>query len=137
MHRALPVFALCLAAIAVQGQTTSSAPPVSSQSIKETDKELAKKGKVLFERTTDENGQTTDTTPAKPAAPAKPQISLTAPAGSQAAEAARPAGEPQPAVPAGPAAKAPFRLNPRAKAFVPIEEEAPAVPGPEPSGSGS
>ena len=91
MHRALPVFALCLAAIAAQGQTTSSAPPVSSQSIKETDKELAKKGKVLFERTTDENGQTTDTTPtnsAKPAPPAKPQISLTAPAGSQAALAA-------------------------------------------------
>ncbi len=88
MHRALPVFALCLAAIAAQGQTTSSAPPVSSQSIKETDKDLAKKGKVLFERTTDENGQTTETTPAKPAAPAKPQISLTAPAGSQAALAA-------------------------------------------------
>ena len=77
------VLLLGMAASAAVAQTTSSAPPVSQENNLATEKNQAKKGKVLFERTTDENGQTADGAAAKPAAvPAKPQISLTAPKGS-------------------------------------------------------
>jgi len=43
-----------------RAQTTSGTPPVSSQTIQQTEKDDAKKGKVLFSRSTDENGQTVD-----------------------------------------------------------------------------
>jgi hypothetical protein len=75
-----------MAATAAVAQTTSGAPPVSQENNLVTEKNQAKKGKVLFERTTDESGQTTDGAKAgvqaKPAVPGKPQISLTAPKGS-------------------------------------------------------
>ena len=80
------VLLLGMAATAAVAQTTSGAPPVSQENNLVTEKNQAKKGKVLFERTTDESGQTTDGAKAgvqaKPAVPGKPQISLTAPKGS-------------------------------------------------------
>ena len=62
------VSALLLAILSVLppaiAQTSTGAPPVSSQSIQETQKNQAKKGKVVFSRTTDADGQTTDAVPA-------------------------------------------------------------------------
>ena len=54
--------------LASHAQTTSSAPPVSSQTLQETQQNQTKKSKVILQRSTDENGQTTDnTTPVLPA----------------------------------------------------------------------
>ena len=41
-------------------QTSSSAPPVSSQTLQETQQNQDKKGKVILQRSIDENGQTVD-----------------------------------------------------------------------------
>jgi hypothetical protein len=61
--------ALLLLPLATHAQTTSSTPPVSSQTLQETQQNQSKKSKVILQRSTDENGQTTDnttsTTPAK------------------------------------------------------------------------
>jgi hypothetical protein len=66
-------------------QTSSSAPPVSSETLQQTQKNQAKKGKVILQRSLDENGQVVDgpQTPvsASQPAPANP----TAPQGKQAA----------------------------------------------------
>ena len=43
-----------------EAQTSSGAPPDSSQSTQEPQKNQTNKGKVILERSTDENGQTTD-----------------------------------------------------------------------------
>ena len=59
----LPI--LALTAAASLAQTTSSAPPVSSQTNLQTEQNQAKKGKVLFQRSTDENGQVVEGTPAQ------------------------------------------------------------------------
>ena len=54
-----------LAARPAGGQTSSGLPPVSSQTMQETQQHQQKKGKVILQRSIDENGQTTDgTTPA-------------------------------------------------------------------------
>ncbi len=45
---------------AAWAQTSSSAPPVSSETIRQTDKNKQKKSKVILQRSTDENGQTND-----------------------------------------------------------------------------
>jgi hypothetical protein len=62
-------------------QTSSGVPPVSSDTIRETEKNKAKKGKVILERSTDENGQTVDgPNPAGPApAPVAPAASVPGP----------------------------------------------------------
>jgi hypothetical protein len=52
---------LLLAAVQAIAQTSSGTPPVSSQTIQETQKNQAKKSKVILHRSTDENGQVTDT----------------------------------------------------------------------------
>jgi hypothetical protein len=64
----LPIFfsTLALAAAQAVGQTSSGTPPVSSQSIQETQQNQTKKGKVILSRSTDENGQTTDGPAATP-----------------------------------------------------------------------
>ena len=59
--------ALFLSPLASLSQTTSSAPPVSSQTLQETQQNQSKKSKVILQRSTDENGQTIDG-----AAPATP-----------------------------------------------------------------
>jgi hypothetical protein len=51
--------ALLLAPLASLAQTTSSAPPVSSQTLQETQQNQTKKSKVILQRSTDENGQIT------------------------------------------------------------------------------
>jgi hypothetical protein len=61
--------ALLLAPLASQAQTTSSAPPVSSQTLQETQQNQARKSKIILQRSTDEDGQTTGT--AAPATPSK------------------------------------------------------------------
>ena len=64
----LPAIAsIALLAVSVSAQTSSSVPPVSSQTIQETQQNQTKKGKVILSRSTDENGQTTDGTSATPA----------------------------------------------------------------------
>lgn len=61
------IFAAILALpLATLAQTTSSAPPVSSQTLQETQQNQAKKAKIILERSTDESGQTKDS-----AAPAR------------------------------------------------------------------
>jgi hypothetical protein len=63
-------------------QTSSGVPPVSSETMQETQKNQAKKGKVILSRSTDENGQTTDgpatsagtAAPGQGAAPGPPKI---------------------------------------------------------------
>jgi hypothetical protein len=83
----LAVAAMTLAGqAAIAAQTSSGIPPVSSQTNQETQKNQAKKGKVIFSRSTDENGQTTDgpqpaaATPGQPVAKiaAQPVVSPTA-----------------------------------------------------------
>ena len=56
------LFALAIPAFT---QTSSGIPPVSSQTIQQTEKNQAKKGKVILQRSTDENGQPVDS-PATP-----------------------------------------------------------------------
>jgi len=52
--------------LASHAQTTSSAPPVSTQTLQETQQNQTRKSKVILERSTSDDGQTTDTTtPAK------------------------------------------------------------------------
>jgi len=81
----------------VLAQTSSSAPPVSSQTNLETEQHQAKKGKVLFHRSTDENGQTTDDAPAATGkAPAQ--------APAQVPVNSEPASQPPVALPNTPAA---------------------------------
>jgi len=73
------VFAAILALpLATLAQTTSSAPPVSTQTLQETQQNQAKKGKVILERSTDETGQTTEAAvPAEiTAQPTAPQLSI-------------------------------------------------------------
>ncbi len=60
-------------------QTSSSAPPVSSETIRQTEKNKQKKSKVILQRSTDENGQTTDTLPPPEPLPAKPTPAAKAP----------------------------------------------------------
>jgi len=70
---------LLLSPLATLAQTTSSAPPVSSQTLQETQQNQTKKSKVILQRSTDENGQTTNgpTPTAKPdAQPTAPQLSI-------------------------------------------------------------
>jgi hypothetical protein len=52
--------AVTLAAAPSFAQTSSSAPPVSSQTLQETQKNQDKKGKVILQRSIDENGNTVD-----------------------------------------------------------------------------
>ena len=70
--------ALFLSPLASLSQTTSSAPPVSSQTLQETQQNQSKKSKIILQRSTDENGQTIDAT--APATPpqAKPTTQPTA-----------------------------------------------------------
>ncbi|WP_263356109.1 M1 aminopeptidase family protein [Acidicapsa ligni] len=60
-----------------QAQTSTGTPPVSSQTIQQTDQDAAKKGKVLFSRSIDSNGQTVDNVndPANPQTTPAPQNS--------------------------------------------------------------
>jgi hypothetical protein len=51
---------LSLSAVSAVAQTSSGAPPVSSQTIQETQQNQDKKGKVILQRSIDENGQTVD-----------------------------------------------------------------------------
>jgi hypothetical protein len=68
---------LALAAAQAVAQTSSGTPPVSSQSIQETQQNQAKKGKVILSRSTDENGQTTDGPAATPApATSQPPVKI-------------------------------------------------------------
>jgi hypothetical protein len=53
--------ALLLFPLASLAQTTSSAPPVSSQTLQETQQNQTKKSKIILQRSTDEEGQTTGT----------------------------------------------------------------------------
>jgi len=70
------IFAAILALpLASHAQTTSSAPPVSSQSLQETQQNQAKKAKVILQRSTDEDGQTADG--ATTAAPPQPTTQTT------------------------------------------------------------
>jgi hypothetical protein len=75
----LGLIALCLI-LPARGysQTSSSQPPVSSETIQETQKNQAKKGKVVLSRSTDENGQTTDGTPQSAGKPSIPAAAPTA-----------------------------------------------------------
>jgi hypothetical protein len=71
------IFAAILALpLASHAQTTSSAPPVSSQSLQETQQNQAKKAKVILQRSTDEDGQTADgaTTAAPPQPTTQPTV---------------------------------------------------------------
>jgi hypothetical protein len=61
----LPAIAF-IALLPASAQTSSGTPPVSSQSIQETQQNQTKKGKVILSRSTDENGQTTDGPSATP-----------------------------------------------------------------------
>jgi len=63
------VSALALGAVGAHAQTSSATPPVSSQTIQETQQNQEKKSKVILSRSTDENGQTTDGTTTGQAAP--------------------------------------------------------------------
>jgi len=78
------IAAIGLLAGRAQAQSSSGIPPVSSQTMQETQKNQQKKGKVLYSRSTDENGQTTDApladTPVVPPgqAPPKPTTASTA-----------------------------------------------------------
>jgi hypothetical protein len=69
--------ALLLAPLASLAQTTSSAPPVSSQTLQETQQNQAKKSKVILQRSTGEDGQITGT--AAPGTPSKIAPESTAP----------------------------------------------------------
>jgi hypothetical protein len=61
------LMAVLVLAVPALPQTTSSAPPVSSQTLQETQQNQTKKSKVILQRSTDEDGQTTGTvTPATP-----------------------------------------------------------------------
>jgi hypothetical protein len=82
------IASILLLAAGAAAQTSSGVPPVSSQSIQETQKNQAKKGKVVFSRSTDENGQTVDgqstsAVPTARAAVAKPQSALAAEAAEE------------------------------------------------------
>jgi hypothetical protein len=75
-----PVFAVAALAVATAfAQTSSSAPPVSSQTIQETQKNQQKKSKVILQRSIDENGQTVDGPQPAPPAPASPAVPPQAP----------------------------------------------------------
>ena len=54
------VAALAFTTAFLEAQTSSSVPPVSSQTIQETQQNQEKKGKVILSRSIDENGQTVD-----------------------------------------------------------------------------
>jgi hypothetical protein len=54
-------------------QTSSSAPPVSSQTIQQTQQNQDKKSKVILQRSIDENGQTVDSAPQQ-TTPQQPKI---------------------------------------------------------------
>jgi len=74
--------ALCATAVPAAAQTSSSAPPVSSDTIRQTEINKAKKGKVVLQRSIDENGQTVDGVPATSPTPAtqgaaQPQANVT------------------------------------------------------------
>jgi len=56
----IAVAALAFVAGSSQAQTSSGTPPVSSQSIQETQKNQNKKSQVILSRSTDENGETVD-----------------------------------------------------------------------------
>src|SRR5580692_6285482 len=63
-----------LASLIARAQTSSSTPPVSSQTIQETEKNQAKKkSKVILQRSTDENGNVTETRDPSQPLPAPPQ----------------------------------------------------------------
>jgi len=70
------LLALFGASLLSAAQTTTNTPPVSSQSIQETQQNQAKKSKILLQRSTGEDGQTTGT--AAPATPAKTTAEPTA-----------------------------------------------------------
>jgi hypothetical protein len=73
---AIPAFAVLffLAAPAL-AQTSSSAPPVSSQTLQETQQNQDKKSKVILQRSLDENGNTVDgAAQPNPATPQPPKI---------------------------------------------------------------
>ena len=89
--------ALLLVTMQVVAQTSSGTPPVSSQSIQETQKNQAKKSKVILHRSTDENGQIVDTpttespnAQATPAATTQQQVKIAAPPTAEDAERAAP-----------------------------------------------
>ena len=75
-------------------QTSTGAPSVSSETIRETQRNQAKKGKVLLQRSTDENGNTTDSPPQTPqliptpptVAPAQLPVKIAAAATAEDAE---------------------------------------------------
>jgi hypothetical protein len=77
MNAILPTAAaailLSLPAAPALAQTSSSAPPVSSQTIQQTQQNQDKKSKVILQRSIDENGQTVDgVTPGAPKSPSQP-----------------------------------------------------------------
>ena len=59
--------AILLCALTASAQTSSGTPPVSSETIQQTQQNQAKKGKVILQRSIDENGQTVEG-PQSPAA---------------------------------------------------------------------
>src|ERR1700678_2440706 len=67
---ALSAILIALFASASPAQTSSSAPPVSSQTLQETQQNQDKKGKVILQRSIDENGNTVD----GPASPTTPPV---------------------------------------------------------------
>ena len=77
-----PILVVCLLPITdsrtVSAQTSSSAPAPTTRTNLETQQNQAKKGKVIFSRSTDENGQTTDAPATNPAANTPKDSSSTA-----------------------------------------------------------
>jgi hypothetical protein len=59
-YSALAIAVIAIATGQAFAQTSTGTPPVSSESIQETQQHQAKKGKVILQRSTDESGQTTD-----------------------------------------------------------------------------
>ena len=59
------IASLAMLASYASAQTSSGVPPVSSESIQETQKNQTQKSKVILSRSTDENGQTTDGPPSQ------------------------------------------------------------------------
>jgi hypothetical protein len=67
---ASPILAAAILACAITAaaQTTSGTPPVSSETIQQTQQNQTKKGKVILQRSIDENGQTVEGPQSPPAA---------------------------------------------------------------------
>ena len=84
---ALAVMAVC--AVPVLTQTSSSAPPVSSETLKQTQQNQNKKSKVILERSTDENGDVVDGANPVSSNPAGPN-----PAGQKPAAQGQPVAKP-------------------------------------------